>query len=63
VFGAAFSPEGSVLVAAAEGSTSLWSVQDDVLLSFACRLANRNLTDTEWARFFGPDVPYMATCP
>jgi len=63
VFAAAFSPDGSVLAAASESATALWNIQDHALLSLACRLANRNLTDIEWKRFLGPAVPYSETCP
>ncbi|MFT3854901.1 MAG: hypothetical protein QM733_19510 [Ilumatobacteraceae bacterium] len=29
----------------------------------ACDIAGRNLTAAEWSRYFGPAMPYHATCP
>jgi hypothetical protein len=34
----------------------------DSLVPRACRLANRNLTRTEWQRYLG-GLPYRPTCP
>ena len=51
-----------MLAAATEGGTSLWRVQDDDLQVLACRMANRNLSATEWTRYFGTAVPYATTC-
>ena len=62
VYGTAFSPDGSLLVAANDVGVSLWSVDDVELEALACRLANRNLSEVEWTRFLGPDVPFAATC-
>ncbi len=39
-----------------------WSLRDDDLTETACRLAGRDLTEDEWAKYVGDSVPYRATC-
>jgi WD40 repeat protein len=39
-----------------------WSLQADDLIGTACRLAGRELTEDEWAKYIGDSVPYRATC-
>jgi WD40 repeat protein len=38
------------------------SLATDDLLTQACGLANRDLTDDEWLRYMGPDTPRRSTC-
>jgi WD40 repeat protein len=52
-----FSPDGKTL---ASGAT-LWNVNFDSWPAHACRIANRNLTCTEWTQFM-KDEPYRPTC-
>jgi WD40 repeat protein len=52
-----FSPDGKTL---ASGST-LWNVDFVSWPAHACRLANRNLTCTEWAQFMKAE-PYRPSC-
>lgn len=49
--------------ASADNTVRLWDL--DVLSwpSHACRLANRNLSLSEWDRFVGAAAPYVRTCP
>ena len=35
----------------------------ETLIQQACRIANRNLFESEWHHFIGEDVPYRKTCP
>ncbi|MFQ5577342.1 MAG: WD40 repeat domain-containing protein, partial [Anaerolineae bacterium] len=60
----AFSP-GSALLAAAsdDGAIIVWDVTPETWQTWACRIANRNLSQTEWNQFISPDVPYRLTCP
>jgi WD40 repeat protein len=59
----AFSPSGRSMVSSAgDGTISLWTLSIPSLLFRACQIARRNLTDTEWKRFFG-DEPFRVTCP
>ena len=39
-----------------------WSLHADDLIETACRLAGRDLTQDEWAKYIGDSVPYRATC-
>jgi WD40 repeat protein len=59
-----FSPDGTQLAAAdfRDGSFAVWDVATASWEARSCRLANRNLTDGEWTRYF-PDEPYRVTCP
>jgi WD40 repeat protein len=59
----AFSADGRWLVAGGwNGSVRLWLLQTEDLTELACRVAGRNLTRAEWARYF-PEEAYRATCP
>ena len=62
ISGVAFSPDGTVL-AASERRQMLWLLDGSVeqWIARACRVANRNLTREEWARYV-PDQPYRETC-
>ena len=53
----------SVLIAASwEGGVFRWDTRLEHAIDFACRLAGRDLTETEWAEQFG-NRPYRETCP
>jgi hypothetical protein len=39
-----------------------WSLSDDALTETACRIVGRDLTEQEWAKYIGDNVPYRATC-
>lgn len=64
VFSVAFNPEGGVLASTGHYPTQilLWDVDPESWAERACRLANRNLTQEEWRRYFGEEA-YRATCP
>jgi len=40
----------------------LWNVDPDSWRVQACRVANRNLSLSEWEQVFGPGVPYRCVC-
>jgi len=44
------------------GAVILWEMNVATLLYHVCSSAGRNMTKTEWKRFF-PDQPYRITCP
>ena len=60
--GVAFSPDGTTL-AVSERRQMLWLLDGSAeqWIARACRVANRNLTPEEWARYV-PDQPYRETC-
>ena len=39
-----------------------WNLHTDTWIADACRIANRNLTRTEWTQYAGP-APYHRPCP
>jgi WD40 repeat protein len=55
----------------AQHAVEVWSVRihfakiygADSLIEFACTRTERNLSQDEWERFLGADVPYRVTCP
>lgn len=59
----AFRPDGRALAALADQRLVVWDLDETSWRALACRLANRNLTQEEWNRFFGPAVAYRETCP
>ena len=59
----AISPDGQMMASAGDdGTIMLWDINLDSWQTLACRRANRNLTQTEWQRFFG-DQEFQVTCP
>jgi len=57
------SPDGSTAVAGtADGAATIWEVSPERWAATACRIAGRNLTQSEWLRYL-PGEPYRRTCP
>ncbi len=55
-------PDGAVLAVTTTEGVALWDLDPDHLVTAACRLAGRNLTEAEWATYLGRLGPYRATC-
>ena len=62
--GGGFTADGRWLITRSydTGTVGVWTLKPDELLSLACRTAARNLTDTEWDKYF-PGQAYAKTCP
>ncbi len=50
------------MLASYDGRVYQWDTTFDHALEFACQMAGRNLTESEWERAL-PDLPYEETCP
>jgi WD40 repeat protein len=63
VWDVAFSPDSRQIAAGGEDHTTrLWNTAPGALVAEACRIANRNLSRSEWNRYLGSDTPYERTC-
>ena len=50
-------------IAHVEGSERISVASMDDLVTLSCSQAGRNMTQAEWERYLGSDVPYRETCP
>jgi WD40 repeat protein len=58
-----FNPDDRALVVTGKGRLTVLDMSSDAWLARACRITNHNLSQEEWNRFVGADVPYQCTCP
>jgi DNA-binding SARP family transcriptional activator/WD40 repeat protein len=59
----AFLDDGhTLMITRSDGTAYTWDTNIEHWIEYACRVAGRNLTDTEWRNAFG-DRPYRETCP
>ena len=59
----AFSPTEPLLASSSSDRVMLWDLDVEHWRERACRLANRNLSHSEWRQYVGEDEPYRAQCP
>ena len=63
VSAAAFGADVSTVVIASDNDgLYYWDTRTETAIEFACGLAGRDLTETEWRQTFG-DRPWQPTCP
>jgi hypothetical protein len=63
VIAVAYSPDGDTLASVSfSGTVRLWATPSR-WVSAACGYVWSNLTQAEWGRWIGPEVPYSRTCP
>jgi hypothetical protein len=70
--GAGFAPAGTTaafpiavgesLLVLSDEMAVLWDLDTTLWVEATCRAAGRNLTETEWAKYF-PGRDYQITCP
>lgn len=59
----AFSPKGTYFASGSEdGTVRVWNIQIEYLSEQICEQVGRNLTENEWQKFIGTDIPYQCTC-
>jgi hypothetical protein len=60
----AFGPNSKMLASANRfGTVWIWDIDPNSWAARLCRVANRNLSISEWRHFIGATVPYRRTCP
>jgi WD40 repeat protein len=58
-----FSPDGKYIIAATQNKEIyIWESETNHLRDKACSILSRNLTQDEWSRFMGNNIPYQKTC-
>jgi WD40 repeat protein len=57
-----FGNSDTVIIATYDGRTYRWDTRPNHTISYACAMAGRNLTQSEWTEAFG-GRPYETTCP
>ena len=57
-----FAADGEVMLASYDGRVYRWDTDFDHALEFACQMAGRNLTETEWEAAL-PDLPVRGDLP
>ena len=62
VFSLAVLPDGRLAGGGGDGTIKLWVVEEQQLIAALCLRAGRNLTNAEWARYIGPDIPWQPSC-
>jgi hypothetical protein len=51
-----------LLAACHESEIRVWPTDPDFLAKQVCPKLSRNMTDDEWNRYVGNDIPYEGTC-
>jgi len=62
IFSVALSPDGKWIAAGSSKDLVMVWPRTKVLVELVCKKVWRNLTQDEWNRFIGQDIPYECTC-
>lgn len=64
VWSLSFSADGSYLLAGCgNGKIKFWPSSSESLANSVCSKISRNLTQKEWERYIGLEIPFETTCP
>jgi hypothetical protein len=56
-------PDGGAVALTTRDGVAIWDIEPAHLAEAACRLAGRNLTETEWETYLADLGDHRATCP
>ena len=56
-------PDGRALAVNVRRGVAVWSLDPEYQVRAACRLAGRNLSDTEWNTYVSATASYRRLCP
>lgn len=60
----AFAKGSDYLIAAChESEIRVWPTDPDLLAAQVCQKLSRNMTEDEWRKYVGVDIPFETTCP
>jgi hypothetical protein len=62
-FSAVLAPDGQRIAYSMPGGAVIWDLHPETLRAAACRVAGRDLTRDEWARYLAPLGPPRPLCP
>ena len=59
----AISDDGYTVAVSTDHDVLVWTLRPEDLRDRACRIANRNLSLTEWQQYVGNIIPCQQICP
>jgi WD40 repeat protein len=63
VYGITFTPDQQKIISCgADKTLRVFQINPEVLSGRICGFVKRNLTESEWNKYIGNDIPYHKTC-